>query len=213
MSLRKLFWDDPYRVECDARVVTVKGDMAMLDQTIFCAFSGGQESDAATIGGRPVLAARKEGLDILYTLAPDHGLVAGDAVKVVIDWDRRYRLKRLHFAAEFILELMYRKCPGVGKIGAHIAAEKSRIDFVRTRSVSPLLPSFTEEAQALIRSDLPIESAFSDVEAQRRYWKIEGFSQVPCGGTHLKRPGEVGSIRLKRDNVGKGKERFNILLD
>ena len=210
--MRKLFWEDPYRVDCDARVVTVDGDVITLNQTIFYAFSGGQESDAGTIGGQAVLQARKEGFDIFYTLPSGHGLQAGDDVKVAIDWDRRYRLMRLHFAAELILELMYRKCPGVEKIGAHIAAEKSRIDFVWTQSVSPLLPALTEEAQALIEADLPIESAFSDVEAQRRYWKIEGFSQVPCGGTHLKRTGEVGVIRLKRDNVGKGKERINILL-
>lgn len=211
--MKKLFWEDPYRFECDAHVVRVDGDVVTLDQTIFYAFSGGQESDAGTIGGRSVLSARKEGFDILYTLAEGHGLQPGDAVKVAIDWDRRYRLMRLHFAAELILELMYRKCPGVEKIGAHIAAEKSRIDFVWTQSVSPLLPALTEEAQRLIDSDLPIESAYSDVEAQRRYWKIEGFSQVPCGGTHLKRTGEVGVIRLKRDNIGKGKERINILVD
>lgn len=81
-----------------------------------------------------------------------------------------------------------------------------------TQSVSPVLSALKEEAPALIDADLPIESAFSDMEAQRRYWKIEGFSQVPCGGTHVRRTGEVGRIRLKRDNVGKGKERINITL-
>ena len=64
----------------------------------------------------------------------------------------------------------------------------------------------------IIDADRPITSAFSDAAAQRRYWEIEGFARVPCGGTHIRRAGEVGSIRLKRDNVGKGKERVNILL-
>jgi Ser-tRNA(Ala) deacylase AlaX len=213
MNVRKLFWEDPYRTQCLARIATVNGETITLDQTIFYAFSGGQESDAGTIGGHTVLQARKEGFDILYALtSANHALQPGEEVSVVIDWDRRYRLMRLHFAAELILELMYRKCPGIEKIGAHIAADKSRIDFVWTQSVSPLLPELTAEAQALIQADLAIESAFSDVAAQRRYWKIEGFSQVPCGGTHLKRTGEVGPIRLKRDNVGKGKERVNISL-
>jgi Ser-tRNA(Ala) deacylase AlaX len=119
---------------------------------------------------------------------------------------------RLHFAAELILELVYRKCEGVEKIGAHIAAEKARIDFHWSESVSPLLPILSDEAATIIRSDRPITSAFSDMAAQRRFWEIEGFSRVPCGGTHLKSTGEVGPIRLKRDNVGKGKERINILL-
>lgn len=44
-------------------------------------------------------------------------------VKVTIDWDRRFRLMRLHFAAEIIL------VPEIEKIGAHISPEKARIDF------------------------------------------------------------------------------------
>ncbi|WP_230369886.1 hypothetical protein [Paludibacterium denitrificans] len=35
---------------------------------------------------------------------------------------------------------------------------------------------------------------------------------MPCGGTHLRRTGEVGTLQLKRKNVGKGKERVEILL-
>ena len=53
-------------------------------------------------------------------------------------------------------------------------------------------------------------SAFSDEENQRRCWGIEGFARVACGGTHLKKTGEVGEIDLKRKNVGKGKERIEI---
>ena len=45
--------------------------------TIFYAFSGGQESDAGTIAGLPVLEARKDGAEILYTLPEDHGLQRG----------------------------------------------------------------------------------------------------------------------------------------
>ncbi|HOG04600.1 MAG TPA: alanyl-tRNA editing protein, partial [Accumulibacter sp.] len=39
------------------------------------------------------------------------------------------------------------------------------------------------------------------------------FARVPCGGTHVRRTGEIGSIRLKRNNIGRGKERVEILLD
>ncbi|WP_421852133.1 hypothetical protein [Marinomonas sp.] len=41
---------------------------------------------------------------------------------------------------------------------------------------------------------------------------IDNFAQVPCGGTHVKSTRELGSIRLKRKNVGKGKERVEIYL-
>ncbi|HNE01040.1 MAG TPA: hypothetical protein PLQ18_04975, partial [Plasticicumulans sp.] len=47
---------------------------------------------------------------------------------------------------------------------------------------------------------------------ERRYWEVEGIARVACGGTHLRRTGEVGVLALKRRNVGKGKERVEILL-
>ncbi|RMR11297.1 Alanyl tRNA synthetase-related protein [Pseudomonas amygdali pv. ulmi] len=46
----------------------------------------------------------------------------------------------------------------------------------------------------------------------RRCWYIKGFSEVPCGGTHLRTTGEVGRIRLKRNNIGAHKERVEIYL-
>lgn len=209
---RKLFWQDPYRTTLDTTVAGVTGDEVMLHETIFYAFSGGQESDHGSIGGHPVLAARKQGLDILYTLPADHGLKPGDAVHVAIDWTRRYRLMRLHFAAEIVLELVYRRFPGIEKVGAHIAADKARIDFALPEPVTPHLPWLKAEAGRIIAEDQEIESAFSDEATQRRYWKIRDFAAVPCGGTHLRRAGEIGAIRLKRVNIGKGKERVEIAL-
>jgi Ser-tRNA(Ala) deacylase AlaX len=209
---RKIFWHEPYRTRLDARIVGVAGDDVRLDQTIFYALSGGQESDHGTIGGRRVVAARKAGSEILYTLEPDHGLAVGDAVDIVIDWERRYRLMRLHFAAELVLELVYRRLEGVHKAGAHIAAEKARIDFDWDGSVAAALPAIGAAAEALIEADHEIVSAFSDEANERRYWEVAGFARVPCGGTHLRRTGEVGRIELKRRNPGKGKERIEIYL-
>lgn len=209
-TTRKLFWSDPYLTRLDTRVQSVAGDSLTLEETIFYAFSGGQESDAGTIAGHPVLEARQSGQDIVYTLGPGHSLAAGDAVRVEIDWPRRYRLMRLHFAAELVLELVGRALPGVEKIGAHIAADKARIDFLWPENVSALLPRLASEAAAIVDADLPIVSAFSDEAAGRRYWEVVGFARVPCGGTHLRRSGEVGRVELRRRNVGRGKERIEI---
>ncbi|HSW93034.1 MAG TPA: hypothetical protein VLJ15_01615 [Gammaproteobacteria bacterium] len=68
------------------------------------------------------------------------------------------------------------------------------------------------EYDKIIAQNMPIKTGFSDIENQRRYWEIDGFSQVPCGGTHVKSTGEVGAINLKRVNVGRGKERIEIRL-
>ncbi len=209
---KKTFWEDPYATTHATVVATVRGPEITVRSTIFYAFSGGQESDAGSIGGHPVLQARKEGLEIIYTLPEGHGLQPGQPVTVAIDWQRRHRLMRLHFAAELVLELVTRALPEAEKIGAHIAQDKARIDFAWPQSITPLLPGIESEANRIIGSDLPIRCAFEDEARERRFWEIEGFSRVPCGGTHVRATGEIGTIRLKRDNIGKGKERVEIRL-
>jgi Ser-tRNA(Ala) deacylase AlaX len=209
---RKLFWDDPYRTELETRIAAVAGDEVTLEATIIYALSGGQESDAGSIADHPVLEARKQGRDIVYRLASGHELSPGQPVTLRIDWERRYRLMRLHLAAEIVLELIYRAFPGIEKVGAHIAADKARIDFAWEASIAPTLPSIALAAQAIIAADHPVISAYSDAAAERRYWEINGFARVPCGGTHLRRSGEIGPITLKRANPGKGKERVEIRL-
>lgn len=126
---KKVFWDDPYCTRLNTHITSVNIDRITLAETIFFAFSGGQESDTGTIAGQTVLDARCDGNDIYYRLDRDHGLKTGDEVEIVIDWQRRHRLMRLHFAAEIILELVYRDYGPVEKTGAHIAEDKSRIDF------------------------------------------------------------------------------------
>jgi Ser-tRNA(Ala) deacylase AlaX len=208
----KVFWQDPYLTELETRVQTVNGNRITLMETIFYAFSGGQESDSGTIGNYPVLEAKKEGKEIFYTLEEDHQLQVNDLVKIKIDWQRRYQLMRLHFAAEVVLELVCQRFPDVVKVGAHIAADKARIDFEWNQNISSFIPSLQQDAQKIIDSDQEIISAFSDEINERRYWKINEFSQVPCGGTHIRRTSEMGAIRLKRVNPGKGRERIEIYL-
>jgi alanyl-tRNA synthetase len=207
---QKIFWQDPYLTELDTIVQTIHGNKITVAETIFYAFSGGQESDYGTIGGYKVLEAKKDDKEIFYTLEDNHNLKIGDPVKMTIDWDRRYRLMRLHFAAEIVLELVCRRFPDIIKVGAHIAQDKARIDFEWNQSISPFIVSLQEEAQKIIDSNQEIISAFSDENNERRYWKINEFSEVPCGGTHIKKTGEIGTIRLKRTNPGKGKERIEI---
>ncbi len=209
---KKRFWDDPYLTQHQTTVATCDGAILTLAETILYAETGGQESDTGTIANYPVLQARKDGREIFYTLPADHTLQVGDSVDLQLDWPRRYRLMRLHFATEIVLELVYQRIPGIEKIGAHIAEDKARVDFDWPENFNTFLAEIHEQAKALIEQDHSIISAFSDIENERRYWKIKGFAQVSCGGTHPKSTGEVGEIRLKRKNVGQNKERIEIKL-
>ena len=212
MPAEKIFWEDSYLTEHEAKVTGVDGNTITLDRTIFYAASGGQESDTETMAGFPVLSAEKKDAEIFYTLKGPHYLKEGDNVLVRIDWERRYRLMRLHFAAEIILELVYRLFNRPVKIGANISEDKARIDFLWDGRISDAFPLLTREAKDIVEKDLPIRSEYSQREQEQRYWEIDGFAKVSCGGTHLRRTGEVGVIRLKRNNIGKGKERIEIYL-
>ena len=209
---RKMFWEDPYLTQIDTRIASVKENDVTVEQTIFYAFSGGQEGDHGTIGNIRVLEARKQDREIVYTLENGHSLKPGDPVRMTIDWERRYRLMRLHFAAEIVLELVYQKLGSIKKVGAHIAQDKARIDFEWGENISTLFPAIQKEALGIIKANQEIISAFTNEEKEERYWEIKGFARVPCGGTHLKRTGEIGEIELKRKNPGKGKERIEIYL-
>ncbi len=207
----KVFWQDPYLTRLDTEITSVNHADVTVARTIFYAFNGGQESDTGTLGDHAVVQARKnseDGLEIIYTLDPAHGLKVGDPVTMTIDWERRYRLMRLHFAAEIVLELAYQNITGIEKIGAHIAQDKSRIDFAWPERLP--LAELQEKANAIITADYPIISRFTDEANERRCWEIAGFAQVACGGTHIRRTGEVGSVELKRKNIGKNKERVEI---
>jgi Ser-tRNA(Ala) deacylase AlaX len=208
--MKKVFWENPYQRNLTTRVSSVNGNRVLFDETIAFSFSGGQESDLATVNGFSILNSEIEGHLIYYILPENHGLLAGDAVYMEIDWTRRYRLMRLHFAAELILELIIRKLK-IEKIGAHIAETKARIDFFYDQNISNTFENLLTEYNNIIKKDLPINTGFSDVFNQRRYWEIAGFSKVACGGTHVKSTAEVGFISLKRVNIGSGKERINII--
>jgi len=209
--VEKIFWVDPYLTKLDAVVTSVNEDFITVDRTIAFAFSGGQESDSGTIGGYNILRADKRDKQIAYQLE-GHDFSVGDPVLITIDWDRRYKLMRLHFVAEIVLELIYQNFARPEKIGAHIAENKARVDFFWEGNISKTFDFLQGEIYRLVANDLPIKSDFSDIAEEIRFWEIEGFARVPCGGTHIKKTGEIGELLLKRNNIGKGKERIEIYL-
>ncbi|HLC06966.1 MAG TPA: alanyl-tRNA editing protein [Candidatus Babeliales bacterium] len=209
--MRKVFWDNPYQHTLQTHVVSVDGNKVLFAETIAYSFAGGQESDKAFVNDIPILDSKIEGNLIYYTLPDNHGLHIDDKVTTTIDWPRRLQLMRLHFAAELILEIVTQKYH-LEKVGAHIAEHKARIDFKSDTNISTLFPAILAEYNAIITSNRTIEKGYSDIAHQRRFWKIDGFAQVPCGGTHVNSTAEVGFVTLKRDRPGKSIERIEIKL-
>jgi len=213
MAVKKLFWEDPYLKEVTARVTGVKDNVINLDRTIVFAFSGGQASDSGTINGFEIVDAKRAGKEILYIIEPGHNLKTNDEVVVKIDWGKRYKIMKLHFAAEIILELVNQNYNRPEKIGANITEDKARVDFKWEGNISRIIPFLEKKAAEIIASDFDIISEYSDEENEIRYWQIEGFAKVACGGTHIRKTGEIGDITLKRGkSLGKNKERIEIYL-
>ena len=183
--MKKVFWDNPYQTKLITKIAWLKENRFVPESIIAYSFAGGQESDLAFINNLPVLDSKIEGNLIYYSLPANHGLSVGDEVTMTIDWPRRHKLMRLHFAAELILEIVTQKFH-FEKVGAHIAQHKSRIDFKSDINISTKFEEILALYNEIIKSNLPIHKDYSDVATQRRFWKIDGFAQVPCGGTHVR---------------------------
>jgi Ser-tRNA(Ala) deacylase AlaX len=216
----KLFREDPYRRTAEATVVTVDGDRVALDAALLFAFSGGQQSDRGTVGGHEVLEA-EDGTDgtIRYRLPEGHGLAPGDRVEQVVDWETRHRVMRVHsatHAAWAVLSELFGETRRL--IGSNVHESKGRLDWELPEPISPLLPRAEERLNEILARDLPVARWAEPSDPDRWLWEVRdddldpALWRMPCGGTHVARTGEIGRVKLKRRNIGAGKERVEVTL-
>lgn len=209
----RLFWEDSYLKECEANVVKIENNKVILDKTIFYAFSGGQASDSGTINEIPVIEAFVSNDEIIYTLDRLPNFKIGDKVKVKIDWEKRYKIMKLHSAAHVIFFLFRDKTSIDKLIGSNVSEEKSRLDYAYAENISKFLTDLENEANELFCKNIPVKIYFDEKEGKKRIWEVptKGW-KCPCGGTHVKNLNEIEKVKLKRKNLGKGKERIEITL-
>ena len=224
-----LFRDDPYLAEAQA-VVTAAGPAGVeLDRTIFYASSGGQPGDTGRIGGLDVTGAVHPDGDrtrVLHLAAPGAALPgAGETVAVRLDWDRRYRLMRMHSALHLLSVVL-----PYGVTGGQIGEEKGRLDFDMP---DPPTDVASREARLneLVAAGLPISAEWISEEelAQRpemvktmkvkppvgqgrvRLVRIGEVDLQPCGGTHVRSTAEIGPLRIgKIEKKGRENRRVNL---
>ena len=211
MGTNRLFWEDPYKTECEASVLKVKDNEVVLDQTVFYAFSGGQASDTGTIDNIPVKEARKAGDEIVYVLESTPNFQEGDKVNIKIDWEKRYKLMKLHAASHIIYFLTEEKTGLKKIIGSNVTGDKGRLDYEYPESIADLLPDIETKANEVFSQDSTITVYPDEKDPKKRWWECKDW-KVPCGGTHVKSTQEIGNVRLKRKNIGSGKERIEIYL-
>ena len=224
----KLFHADPYRVEAAAKVLFVKDDLVVTDQSIFYAESGGQVPDIGTIGNVAVVDVQKQGGHTAHiahpkvdvpTIAVDTFIVhrlerpapfaAGEEVAMKIDWQRRYLHMRYHSAAHFLFHAVRTVLPydGSGPVtrGCHIHGEGARFDYfdpVPAEAIGPI----ENLANELIGKGLAIRMEREPQADDLLYWIYDDIV-IPCGGTHVRSAQELGPIAVSRRAKGKNNTR------
>src|ERR1051326_1954814 len=99
-----VFRDDAYARSCTARVIALDERGIRLDRTVFYPTGGGQPGDTGVLrlnSGESVAisdAVKGDGPDeVIHVPAAGAAMPAiGAEVTAEIDWDRRYRLMRMH---------------------------------------------------------------------------------------------------------------------
>jgi len=212
---RKLFWEDPYQKEFDAKVLRIDGNNVILDQTCFYPRGGGQVGDIGEIKEiRVIDTIKDEEENVIHILEKEPSFKIGDIVHGKIDWERRYKIMRLHSAAHIVyyimVELFGEGCkPSTSGI---VDDSKDRADYSFEQSIDrEKLKIVEQKANEFIISEKEIKW-WTD-ENGRRHWLVEGMPEMFCGGTHVSNTKEIGRIVVKRGSKpGTGKERIETLL-
>jgi len=230
---QKLFADDAYLKETDAKVVahTAQGGI-VLDRSIFYPTGGGQMGDTGQLDDLEIVSTVKgENSDIVLVPAEGSKLPAiGSAVHQVLDWEARHRMMRLHTG----LHLLSVAVP-LPVTGGQIRAEKARLDFAMPEPLEDK-QAVEDALNALVAADHPVsEQWISEAELDAnlglvktmsvqpprgtgriRLVRIGDTEQVdlqPCGGTHVRSTGEIGRLRLgKMEKKGRINRRMNVFL-
>ena len=145
----KLFEQDAYLKECDAKVVKVEGNRVWLDRTVFFGFAGGQQSDSGTLNGRPVLEVAVDGEDIVHTLDEGHGLQVGMEARCVLDWAKRYKIMRVHSATHLVSVFVDETLHNPEYFGSNVSVDKGRLDLLWQENVKPPLSDWEAKTQPL----------------------------------------------------------------
>ncbi|TMH94310.1 alanyl-tRNA editing protein, partial [Candidatus Bathyarchaeota archaeon] len=104
---RKLYWEEPYSKDFVGRVVSVEGQAVVLGQTLFYPRGGGVACDIGILNASKVQETTKAEDEILHTLESPAPLKNGDKVTGHVDWERRYRLMKMHTAGHLLSSLFY----------------------------------------------------------------------------------------------------------
>ena len=227
-----LFRDDAYATEFEAVVTGGVSGRPVLDRTLFYPEGGGQPGDTGVLflddGRKLKVTDTKKGAEpgeVAHLLAdPTLHLEPGLRLKGRIDWQRRHRLMRMHTCLHLLSAVIIAPVTG-GAVGDGYG----RLDFDLPES--PEREEVQAKLNALIQSNAPVSFRWitdAELDAQPELVKtlsvqpprgagrvrlvsVEDIDLQPCGGTHVKRIGEIGEVLIaKVEKKGKMNRRVRL---
>ena len=205
------------------------------DRTVFYPRGGGQPGDCGYM--RLADSSKVAIEDTLYD--QDSGLLVhlpksgsplpgvGEEVELVIDWERRHRLMRMHSALHLLCSIV-----PAAVTGGSIRDGSGRLDFNLPEPIDR--GQLAKRLNRLIEEDHPVSLQWineEELNAQPelvrtlsvrpptgsgiiRLVHFEGVDLQPCGGTHVASTAEIGPVRIKKiEKKGKLNRRITLELD
>jgi alanyl-tRNA synthetase len=223
---QRLYFEDAYKKEFDARILerlVHEGRPAVvLDRTGFYPESGGQPSDRGLLGAAGVVHVFIDGEKIVHLL--DRELSEGEETHGVIDWARRFDHMQQH-SGQHILSQCFVEAVGGETKSFHLGEQVSSLEIGIGTMADADLEKVESRANAVVFEDREIRTYF--VEADRvgtvplrrppkkegtiRVVEVAGFDYSACGGTHCRRTGEIGLIKIVRWDKIRNNLRFEFL--
>ena len=228
----ELFREDGYLKSCKAQVTAITSDGVCFDQTVFYPVGGGQPGDSGVIitdsGAEINIIDCKKDKEIqahLHVIEESaNSLQIGETVNLVLDWERRHRLMRMHSCMHMLCVAV--PCPVTG---GSIRDGSGRLDF--NLPDPPDKNDLENRLNEIIQGNHPMTlSWISDEEMDANPELIRTMSVKPpmgsgkvrlvqfgeadlqpCGGTHVANSSEIGPVVVESiKNKGKQNRRITI---
>jgi alanyl-tRNA synthetase len=207
----------------------------VLDRTPFYAEAGGQVGDAGQLTASAVrflvTDTQKRGAahSHIGTLAQGR-IRIGDSLEAEVDGARR-QATALNHTATHLLHAALRKVLGTHVLqkGSLVAPDRLRFDFAHFQAVTPAeLIEIEQLVNGQIRENLPAETRVMDYEGavaagamalfgekydkDVRVLRLGDFSMELCGGTHVRRAGDIGLFKIVSESgIASGVRRIEAL--
>ena len=198
-----------------------EGEMGVvvLDDTPFYAESGGQVGDSGELRSTHGIFAVEDTQKIQATVFGHHGVVktgkltVGNGVDARVNMQARARTERNHSVTHLMHKALREVLgPHVQQKGSQVDPDKTRFDFVQNQ---PMTDAEIFKVEALVNAEILANSAtdasvMGIEDAQKtgammlfgekygdevRVLSI-GSSKELCGGTHVKRTGDIGLFKI-----------------